>query len=103
MLNVSGHLISTAEIESVLVEHEKVAEAAVVAHPHAVKGECTYCFITVIEVRFLYYYKYSLISIISKLDMLPGHHPCHFQNLRIKNLYDFSCENVKNCIHIVNS
>lgn len=46
MLNVSGHLMSTAEVESVLVEHEDVAEAAVVSQPHAVKGECLYCFIT---------------------------------------------------------
>lgn len=46
MLNVSGHLLSTAEVESALVEHVDVAEAAVVSHPHAVKGECLYCFIT---------------------------------------------------------
>lgn len=46
MLNVSGHLMSTAEVESVLTEHEHVAEAAVVARPHPVKGECLYCFIT---------------------------------------------------------
>lgn len=46
MLNVSGHLLSTAEVESALVEHPDVAEAAVVSHPHAVKGECLYCFIT---------------------------------------------------------
>jgi acetyl-CoA synthetase len=46
MLNVSGHLLSTADVESVLIEHPLVAETAVVAHPHAVKGECLYCFIT---------------------------------------------------------
>lgn len=46
MLNVSGHLMSTAEVESVLTEHSGVAEAAVVAKPHPVKGECLYCFIT---------------------------------------------------------
>lgn len=46
MLNVSGHLMSTAEVESVLTEHPQVAEAAVVAKPHPVKGECLYCFIT---------------------------------------------------------
>lgn len=46
MLNVSGHLMSTAEVESVLTEHENVAEAAVVARPHAIKGESLYCFIT---------------------------------------------------------
>lgn len=46
MLNVSGHLMSTAEVESVLVDHEDVAEAAVVSQPHPVKGECLYCFVT---------------------------------------------------------
>lgn len=49
MLNVSGHLMSTAEVESVLTEHHGVAEAAVVAKPHPVKGECLYCFITLTE------------------------------------------------------
>ena len=38
--------MSTAQVESVLVEHKKVAEAAVVAAPHVVKGECLYCFVT---------------------------------------------------------
>lgn len=46
MLNVSGHLMSTAEVENVLAEHSSVAEAAVVSKSHAVKGECLYCFIT---------------------------------------------------------
>lgn len=46
MLNVSGHLMSTAEVESVLMEHHSVAEAAVVSKSHAIKGECLYCFIT---------------------------------------------------------
>ncbi|XP_047225837.1 acetyl-coenzyme A synthetase, cytoplasmic isoform X5 [Girardinichthys multiradiatus] len=46
MLNVSGHLLSTAEVESALVEHKAVAEAAVVSRPHSVKGESLYCFIT---------------------------------------------------------
>lgn len=46
MVNVSAHLLSTAEIESALVEHKAVTEAAVVSHPHRIKGECTYCFVT---------------------------------------------------------
>ncbi|KAJ8668714.1 hypothetical protein QAD02_010377 [Eretmocerus hayati] len=46
MLNVSGHLMSTAEVESVLTEHPSVAEAAVVSKPHPVKGQCLYCFVT---------------------------------------------------------
>ena len=41
--------MSTAQVESVLVEHQSVAEAAVVAAPHKVKGECLYCFVTPIE------------------------------------------------------
>lgn len=43
---LSGHLLSTAEVESALVEHEAVAEAAVVGTPHPVKGESLYCFVT---------------------------------------------------------
>ena len=50
MLNVSGHLLSTAEVESTLIEHEAIAEAAAVASPHPVKGECLYCFVTLKEV-----------------------------------------------------
>ncbi|OWA50140.1 Acetyl-coenzyme A synthetase, cytoplasmic [Hypsibius exemplaris] len=46
MVNVSGHLLSTAEIESALIEHPGVSEAAVVSHPHPIKGECTYGFVT---------------------------------------------------------
>ncbi|XP_041953972.1 acetyl-coenzyme A synthetase, cytoplasmic isoform X1 [Alosa sapidissima] len=49
MLNVSGHLLSTAEVESALVEHGAVAEAAVVGRPHPVKGESLYCFVTLNE------------------------------------------------------
>ncbi|XP_062843407.1 acyl-CoA synthetase short chain family member 2 like [Trichomycterus rosablanca] len=51
MLNVSGHLLSTAEVEAALSEHSAVAEAAVVSCPHAVKGECIYCFITLKDSR----------------------------------------------------
>ena len=45
LLNVSGHLLSTAEVESALVEHKAVAETAAVSCPHSVKGESIYCFI----------------------------------------------------------
>ncbi|OON18306.1 acetate--CoA ligase [Opisthorchis viverrini] len=45
MLNVSGHLISTAEVESALLLHPRLAEAAVVSRAHPVKGECLHCFI----------------------------------------------------------
>ncbi|MEO5345313.1 MAG: acetate--CoA ligase [Magnetococcus sp. YQC-9] len=43
---VSGHNLGTAEIESALVLHEKVAEAAVVGYPHAIKGQGIYAFVT---------------------------------------------------------
>jgi acetyl-CoA synthetase len=45
VLNVSGHRLGTAEIESALVAHEAVAEAAVVGYPHDVKGEGIYAFV----------------------------------------------------------
>lgn len=46
MLNISGHLLSTAEVEATLSAHPSVAEAAVVAQAHPIKGECLYCFVT---------------------------------------------------------
>jgi len=46
MMNCSGHLMSTAEMESALIEHPAVAESAVVSKPHPVKGECAYAFVT---------------------------------------------------------
>merc|ERR1711939_515700 len=45
VLNVSGHRMSTAEIESALVKHEAVCEAAVVGIPHKIKGEGIYCYV----------------------------------------------------------
>ncbi|KAG7250068.1 hypothetical protein CRUP_007107 [Coryphaenoides rupestris] len=44
-----GHLMSTAEVEAALMGHPSVAEAAVVSHPHKVKGECLYCFVSLKE------------------------------------------------------
>jgi len=49
MLNVSGHLLSTAEVESSIVEHPNCVEAAAVSLPHPVKGECLYCFVVLNE------------------------------------------------------
>ncbi|MBW2979957.1 acetate--CoA ligase [Candidatus Woesearchaeota archaeon] len=46
VINVSGHRIGTAEVESALVSHPKVAEAAVVPFPHDIKGQALYCFVT---------------------------------------------------------
>lgn len=47
VINVSGHRIGTAEIESALVEHKAVAEAAVVGFPHEIKGQGIYAYVTV--------------------------------------------------------
>ena len=46
VLNVSGHRLGTAEIESALVAHAKVAEAAVVGYPHDIKGQGIYAYVT---------------------------------------------------------
>ena len=46
VINVSGHRLGSAEIESALVAHEKVAEAAVVGYPHKIKGQSIYAFVT---------------------------------------------------------
>jgi acetyl-CoA synthetase len=46
VINVSGHRLGTAEVESALVSHPKVAEAAVVGYPHDLKGQGIYCYVT---------------------------------------------------------
>ncbi len=46
VLNVSGHRLGTAEVESALVSHPLVAEAAVVGYPHDIKGQGIYCYVT---------------------------------------------------------
>jgi len=46
VINVSGHRMGTAEVESALVAHPKVAEAAVVGYPHDIKGQGIYCYVT---------------------------------------------------------
>ncbi|CAN5744829.1 acetate--CoA ligase [soil metagenome] len=46
VINVSGHRMGTAEVESALVAHPKVSEAAVVGYPHAVKGQGIYAYVT---------------------------------------------------------
>lgn len=55
LMNVSGHLLSTAEIESALVTHPEVVEAAVVAAVHDIKGQTPYAFVTMSNVRFFIY------------------------------------------------
>jgi len=49
VLNVSGHRMGTAEVESALVAHPKVAESAVVGYPHDIKGQGIYAYVTLIE------------------------------------------------------
>ncbi len=49
VVNVSGHRIGTAEVESALVSHDKVAEAAVTPMPHEIKGQALYAFVTLVE------------------------------------------------------
>ncbi|MDX2290006.1 MAG: acetate--CoA ligase [Hyphomicrobiaceae bacterium] len=46
VINVSGHRMGTAEVESALVAHKHVAEAAVVGYPHDIKGQGIYCYVT---------------------------------------------------------
>ena len=46
VINVSGHRLGTAEVESALVAHDKVSEAAVVGYPHAIKGQGIYAYVT---------------------------------------------------------
>jgi acetyl-CoA synthetase len=48
VINVAGHRMGTAEVESALVAHPKVAEAAVVGYPHDVKGQGIYCYVSLI-------------------------------------------------------
>ena len=49
VINVSGHRMGTAEVESALVAHETVSEAAVVGYPHEVKGQGIYCYVTLMD------------------------------------------------------
>lgn len=49
VLNVSGHRLGTAEIESAIVSHDSIAEAAVVGYPHDIKGEAIYVYVIPVE------------------------------------------------------
>ena len=49
VINVSGHRMGTAEVESALVAHAKVAESAVVGYPHDIKGQGIYCYVTLMS------------------------------------------------------
>jgi acetyl-CoA synthetase len=49
VINVSGHRLGTAEVESALVAHPRVSEAAVVGYPHDIKGQGIYCYVTLMS------------------------------------------------------
>jgi acetyl-CoA synthetase len=67
VINVSGHRIGTAEVESSLVLHESVAEAAVVGYPHDVKGQGIYAFVTTMRnVEPTEALKSELVAMVSK-------------------------------------
>ena len=67
VLNVSGHRLGTAEIESALVLHEKVAEAAVVGIEHPIKGQGIYAYVTLmVDEDFSEDLKNELINFVSK-------------------------------------
>ncbi|MBF8651426.1 acetate--CoA ligase [Pseudomonas putida] len=67
VINVSGHRIGTAEVESALVLHDSVAEAAVVGYPHDLKGQGVYAFVTTMNgVRPDEDLKAQLLALVSK-------------------------------------
>jgi acetyl-CoA synthetase len=78
VLNISGHRLGTTEVESALVEHRLVAEAAVVGYPHDIKGQGIYAFVTLMQgtqgtdelVRELNNLVRSEIGAIAKPDIL---------------------------------
>ena len=67
VINVSGHRIGTAEVESALVLHDSVAEAAVVGYPHDLKGQGIYAFVTLMNgVQPSDALKQDLLALVSK-------------------------------------
>ena len=67
VLNVSGHRMGTAEIESALVLHEAVAEAAVVGYPHDIKGQGVYAYVTLMSgVQPTEELRKELLAVVSK-------------------------------------
>ena len=67
VLNVSGHRLGTAEVESALVLHQNVAEAAVVGYEHEIKGQGIYCYVTLMsEISPHEELKADLINLVSK-------------------------------------
>ena len=67
VLNVSGHRLGTAEVESALVLHKKVAEAAVVGYEHNIKGQGIYCYVTLMKgIEPIEEIKNELVNIVAK-------------------------------------
>ncbi len=67
VLNVSGHRLGTAEIESALVLHSDIAEAAVVGYPHDLKGQGIYCYVTAMAgVEVSEQLKAELVKLVAK-------------------------------------
>lgn len=87
VINVSGHRIGTAEVESALVNHPACAEAAVVPVEHPIKGQGIYAFITLMDVRYT-----SLPSMSSSSwkvrckSMPPASSACQCRSLQITAL-----------------
>ncbi|WP_411824266.1 acetate--CoA ligase [Leptospira sp. 'Mane'] len=68
VLNVSGHRIGSAEVESAIVEHKSIAEAAVVGFPHDIKGQAIYAYVTVKQgVNSNDELKKELIAVVEKM------------------------------------
>jgi acetyl-CoA synthetase len=82
VINVSGHRLGTAEVESALVAHPKVAEAAVVGYPHDIKGEGIYAYITLKEgIEFSDELKKELIAHVRKeIGPIASPDKIHFAN-----------------------
>ncbi|MCK5819404.1 MAG: acetate--CoA ligase [Psychromonas sp.] len=83
VINTSGHCLGTAEIESALVLHESIAEAAVVGYPHDIKGQGIYAYVTIINgveptdelkkaLIKLVRHEIGLIATIDKIQFAPG-------------------------------
>jgi len=82
VLNVSGHRLGTAEVESALVAHPKVAEAAVVGYPHDIKGEGIYAYVTLKEgIDFSDELKKELVAHVRKeIGPIASPDKIHFSN-----------------------
>jgi len=79
VINVSGHRIGTAEVESALVAHDKVAEAAVVGFPHDLKGQGIYAYVTLMDgIDYTDELRKELVQHVRK-DIGPTATPDHIQ------------------------